>query len=319
MEKRIIPIFLIFSLLLAGVVCVKAQENSLPEDATPVQKAIYEGLEAVRDANETVPDAEYLSYENGTTLTILRYENGTQRSFKETFVIRNVTVTITPNSPLFLPVNTTDEEATEYLTKIQDVLLGFTLEIPTYDWSFEIWDPIIGGVLLASGGVTIDLGFGLRFPIQIKLEYPEIMVMNRLYTLYASVNGLDWTAADFEDVGLQPNGNELLFRFHFRTWLWTFLTGSLFDYEVDFDESKSFATPIGPGETFPLPRISIPLNPLIEAIIIIDLDPFVYLELEIDPHLGSQKVTASWKAENGASGEGSLLWSHNDERLSFNI
>lgn len=310
----ILPVFL---MSLPRAYAVEAQ--SLPDDATPLQRAIYEGLEAAREANETVPDAEYLSYGNGTTLTILTYANGTQRSFKETFIVRNVTITISPGSPFILPVNTTDAEATEYITKIQDVLLGFTFEIPRYDWSFEIWDPIIGSILLASGGVTIDLGFGLRLPIQIELEYPEIMVANSLYTLFASVNGLDWTAADYASVGLLPNGNEFLFKFYFRTWLWTFLTGSLFDFVIDLDESRSFSTPIGPGETFPLPRISVPLNPLIEAIIGIDLDLFIDLELEIDPHLGSQKVTANWKAENGATGEGSLLWSHNNERLSFDV
>jgi len=317
-SAHIVTVFLLLLLLFAETAYVKAPAQSLPDDATPLQTAIYEGLEAAREANETVPDAEYLSYGNGTTLTILTFENGTQKSFKETFKIKNVTITVNPGSPSFLPINTTNENATEYLTKIQDILLGFTFEIPRYEWSLEIWDPIFG-VLLASGGIIIDVGFGLRLPIQIKLEYPEIMATNLLYTLYASVKGLNWTAADYANVGLNPNENEFLARFFFKAWLWTILTGDIFDYEVDLDFSRSFSTPIGPGETFDLPRMSVPLNPLIEQIVLIDLDPFVYLELEIDPHLGSEKVTANWKAENGATGAGSLLWSYDDEKLSFDI
>lgn len=244
------------SLLFGGRVSVKARSPSLPEDATPLQRAIYEALKAARQANEPVPDAEYLSYGNGTTLTILTYENGTQRSFKETFLIEHVTITVSPSSSSFLPIDTTDKEATEYLTKIQDMLLGFTFEIPRYVWSLEIRDPIFG-VLLASGGIIVDIGFGLRLPIQIKLEYPEIMTTNRMYTLCASVKGLDWTATDYSNVGLKPNENEFLCKFYFKAWLWTLITGSLFDFEINFDESRSFSTPIGPGETFPLPRISV--------------------------------------------------------------
>jgi len=313
--KTAFTVLLVFLLMFSTIATfshkVSAQDisQSLPDDATPLQRAIYEGLEAAREASETVPEAEYLSYGNGTTLTILTYPNGTQTPFRETFIIQNVTITISPYSELFLPINTTDEEATEYLTKIQDILMGFTFEIPRYDWSFDFG--------LANGGIIIDVGFGLRLPIQIKLEYPEIMAINRLYTLYASVKGLDWTATDYADVGLQPNENEFLCKFLFRAWLWALVP--IFDFEINFDESRSFSTPIGPGETFPLPRISVPLNPLVEQIIKIDLDPFVYLGLEIDPSLGSQKVTANWEAENGATGEGSLLWTYNNERISFDI
>jgi len=311
---------LLISLFFGGFrfISVKAQSPSLPDDATPLQSAIYEALEAAKQANEPAPDAEYLSYGNGTTLTILTYENGTQRSFKETFLIEHVTITISPGSSSFLPINTTDKEATEYLTKVQGILLGFTFEIPRYIWSLEIRDPIFG-TLLASGGITVDIGFGLRLPIQIKLEYPEIMTTNRMYTLCASVKGLDWTAADYSNVGLKPNENEFLCKFFFKAWLWTVLTGSLFDFEINIDESRSFPTPIGPEKAFPLPRISVPLNPIIEQIIRFDLDPFVYLELEIYPNLGSQKVTASWKAENGATGASSFLWSYDNEKLGFDI
>jgi len=283
----------------------------LPDDATPLQRAIYEALKAAKEANEIVPDAEYLSYGNGTTLTILTYENGTQRHFRETFRVENVTVAINPDDPLFLQINTTDEEATNYLTKNQDVLLGFTFQIPKYEWT-------IGIVGIAEGGITIDIGFGLRLPVQVELEYPEIMATNSWYTLYASVRGLDWAATDYADAGLQPDENEFLCKFIFRAWL-NFLGDELFSLGVNFDESRSFSTPIGLGETFPLPRIPIPLNPLIEIITGINLDPFVNLILELGPNLGSDKVTANWKAENGAVGEGSFLWSYNNEKLSFNI
>jgi len=298
--------------LFGGTVSVQAESPSLPDDATPLQRAIYEALKAAKEANETVPDAEYLSYSNGTTLTVLTYENGTQRHIRETFAIKNVTIAISPDSPLFLPINTTDEEATEYLTKIQDILMGFTFQIPRYEWSFDI----LG---IAEGGIIIDIGFGLRLPIQVKLEYPEIMVTKRLYTLYTSVNGLDWSATDYANAGLQPDENEFLCKFYFRAWLWTILTGSLFDFEIDFDESRSFSTPLGLGETFPLPRIPVPLNPIVEWLTGIVLDPYVYLTLEIGPNLGSDKVTANWSAENGAIGSGSFLWSYNNERLSFDV
>jgi len=295
----------------AGFVHVVAASESLPTDATPLQTAIYQALKASQEANEPVPQAEYFSYGNGTTLTTLTYENGTQRQFRETFKIKEATVGINPSDPLFLGIETTSEEATDYVTKVQDILLGFTFQIPKYEWSFEI-------PLVAEGGISIDIGFGLRLPVQLTLEYPEIMATNSIYTLYSTIQGLDWSSSDYADVGLPPDGNEFLCRFMTKAWL-TVLGSTVFFFDISFDESRSFTTPIGPGDTFPLPTLPVPLNPIVEAIVGFDLDPYVILTLEICPSLGSDRVTADWKAENGVVGSGSLLWTYGGEKLSFDI
>lgn len=150
------------------------------------------------------------------------------------------------------------------------------------------------------------------------------MVTNHLYPLFASLTGLDWTAADYANVGLQPDENEFLCRFIFRTWL-TYWNPLKLNYEefapidINFDKSRSFSTPIGLSQTFPLPRIPIPLDSFILTLTGVDLSPFVNLALEIGPNLGSDKVTAHWKAENGAVGEGELLWTTDNQKLTFNI
>jgi len=195
--------------------------------------------------------------------------------------------------------------------------MGFTYQIPHLIWEFH-WDLPIIGIPLAEGGYNIDIGFGLRLPVQNVLEYPEIMVIGSQYPLFTSLTGLDWTASDFANAGLLPDENEFLCKFIVNLWL-NILTVEDFDVDINIDESRSFITPIGLGDTFSLPAIQVPLNPVIESVIGIPISSFVDLTLEIEPNLGSNKITATWKAENGAYGTGSLTWHYNDERLQFNI
>ena len=134
----------LLSSLFINTFTIKADSLSLPDDSTPLQSGIYEALKAAKEAGEIVPAAEYFSYENGTTLTILTYENGTKRSFTETFLIENVNINVNPFDTISLPIDTTDTEATEYLKKISRYFNGFYLSNSTFNLGISLGSPHYG-------------------------------------------------------------------------------------------------------------------------------------------------------------------------------
>jgi hypothetical protein len=77
------------------------------------------------------------------------------------------------------------------------------------------------------------------------------------------------------------------------------------------DFSTSFMTPFGPGASFPIPPVDIPIYEF-------DLTLFYFATgFKLDPNLGSSNITANWQASQDASGSGLITYSTSGTPVSF--
>ena len=263
------------------------------------------------------PTVEFIDFNNGTTLTIVDYHNGTRDEITETILTKSEYQlgNGTADQSLTLTLPTTQKESTDYTTVTQDavlgqeVLMGFTYELVVYrkflDVEFDIW-------LLkayARAGIDVDIGFGLRLPVRITLEYPEQMTGLELYELYATLTPLDW-----------PDYDEFLCKFKAVVWVeagvWAPLVGwqrvPRQEFGPDYDWSRSFPTPLGPRMEFKLPKLEEREKTLVD---------FWLMKVKgvIDPQLGSDRITATASATGDATGEQTIRWSDRDQRIPFTI
>lgn len=205
----------------------------------------------------------------------------------------------------------------------EGILLGFTYTGPHIDYTIgdtaEVCIPIIGCATIYDfkAGFELDWGLGLRLPAQADLLGPTVMVAGSSSTYSSAVGPLDWSGAAYSAVGVAPeSGNEWVLRFAFFVGVRGEIVGidlcpSCY-ISVDIDKSASFATPFGPGAFFPIPPAQVPIREFgVE-----DLFYFA-LGLQIQPLLGSQKITANWQASGAASGSGALTYSSPGAPLSF--
>jgi len=299
--------------------------------STPTQAAIAQTILArAEHMNEYVPTAEFIDFENGTTLTILDYQNGTKRYITETFLINEVLVSSSGSESLGLDIPTVQGPATEYLTKTQDVLMGFTVALPTLDWSLLIETvikiPIFPDIEIEwlDLGVKFEFGFGLRLPVRIDLKYPEVMAIDHDYSLYAGITPLDWSASEYANAGLSgiaAQEFEFLCKFLFKIWF-EVLGVDIINAEIDIDKSSNFATPLGDGMQFPIPGIPIDLSPLVEVIIGLPsgtVSSWLGLVLILEPIVTSNKITAEWGAAGDASGGNTITWNYPGHEVAFNV
>jgi len=91
------------------------------------------------------------------------------------------------------------------------------------------------------------------------------------------------------------------------------LGSSVIDIGIDVhpDKSTSFPTPFGPGSSFPIPAIEIPLYS--PDITVASLE----IGFKLKPELGSDKFTANWQVTGEASGSGSLTY--NDPAVAVSL
>ncbi|MCI5209718.1 MAG: hypothetical protein D3910_13195, partial [Candidatus Electrothrix sp. ATG2] len=204
----------------------------------------------------------------------------------------------------------------------EQVLMGFTYEGPHIDHSIgdsaEVCVPLLGCATVydVKAGFDLDWAMGLRLPGEADLTGPEQLVQGTSDDLDSSFTPLDWSAANYSNTGVaSENGNEFVLRMNFFAGLKGVLLGVDICpncyLEVNKDESKSFTTPFGSNASFPIPSVNIPIKKW-------DLSLVSFaIGLEIDPDLGSEKITADWQASGDASGNGALQYSSPGSQVSF--
>jgi len=258
------------------------------------------------------PTAEFIDFSNGTTQTIIDYGNGSNSVIRETFLMKTAKLKLgkdTTGQSLSVSLPTSEEESTDYVTVYEDavleqeVLMGFTYQLVAWHWS-DSWDVLIAE---ASAGIDVDIGFGLRLPVRIALEYPEQMTVEHDYELYATLTPLD-----------RPDYNEFKCTFQAMVWASAEIFGVdafSFSFGPNYDYSKSFTTPLGPAMEFPIPSLE---RTVFDSAWVIGFS-LLKLNLVIDPELGSDKITARASAAGDASADQTLRWSVPDDRIPFTV
>jgi hypothetical protein len=269
---------------------------------------------------EDYPISTFTDFQNGTTLTVIDYGNGTLDETIETLTNKTATLDVlNDESNQSISLLTSEQEHTSYKNSTQtammeqQLLMGFTYEIAKYrwqkDWSTKVW------FLQAyvEVGINVDIEFGLRLPVNITVEYPEQMTVGRNYTLYATITPID-----------KPNFNEGLCVFKAYVWaeagVWSPLTGWVKYYAEEgpnYDLSQSFKTPLGHA-------IAFPISPIYKKVFEADwVCPFDFLDIYLggQPGFGSDKVTAVANATgDGKVVAGSYMtWTAPGQRLTFTV
>lgn len=207
----------------------------------------------------------------------------------------------------------------------QNIIFGWEYPGPNLDYTIGgKWEVcFIGCVTVAEAraGFALDWNAGLRLPTRVNLDAPALMLPGNSYELSAALEPLDWNADDYARAGLLPeNGNEFVLRFNFFFGAKLKLFGvSVINWgvDVDFNRSRSFATPFGPGTKFPLPVLNLPPSQTGLNYTLGD-DLGLGVGLNIEPILTSDRIEAAWDVvSQAASGNGSLTFSAPSAPVAF--
>jgi len=265
-------------------------EGEMPPDATGyIKPGNYSNI--VRDRMEEEAPDIWTRYEWGYEPRIY--------TFTETYTIKYPELNLDGKAAGAAALSTDDGE----------LLMGFSTTGPEvdYSWGFAVEDPIFEIELMSFWtGFELDWAFGIRLPMEECCTATEPMDEGSTYWPTNKAKGLDWSAADYQDAGLSPReGNEFLMEFVLKCGVFLEVAYiSVIDWGVDVDinNSKSFTTPFGPGATFPLPSIGLPLKAWDLAVV------YMAVGFELTPHLGSTEFTADWTAAGDTSGGGSMMF-----------
>jgi hypothetical protein len=191
---------------------------------------------------------------------------------------------------------------------LDEILMGFTYTGPNLDYTIGFSIRIFGWEICGfRAGFALDWGLGVRLPMEMGVTAAAPLLEGMPYSPTSVLQGLDWTATDYSDVGVAPeSGNEFVLRFEFFLGIRLTVFGvPIVNYaiDVDIDKSSSFKTPFGPGEYFALPSLDV-------EIFTIDIGVASGgVGFALTPKAGSDKFTASWAASGDGSGGGALLYS----------
>ncbi|MCK4825558.1 hypothetical protein KA005_57955, partial [bacterium] len=215
-------------------------------------------------------------------------------------------------------------------TTTNDVLMGFTYEAPEINWVvedkliIEICVPILGcydfTVYNYKAGVEFDAALGLRLPTEVTINHPNEMYETESYTLSTTIDGVDWNAAQYAAANVpQEDGNEFVARL--KVWVGIYVEVAeitLIDWEavdINRDYGKSFETPFGPDEEFPIPDLY--LSPedtgLKWGFSVANLG----IGININPSIGSETINADWSASGDAWGSGTVSYHQPDVPYAF--
>ena len=220
-----------------------------------------------------------------------QYEYGSE---PRTFIVAE-TLALTPAPPVPAAAAAARE------TAHGQVVLGFTVSGPDLDYAISgVWQILGVTVAEARAGLALGWGAGLRLPLAATLTLPPALDAGEEYTATTTLQGLDWAPADYTAGGLAPeDGNEFVLRYAFVVSAWakigpiTVVDWSLAD--LRFDASRSFTSPFGGGDTFPIPALD--LGPDATGL---HWDLFSVLSVGVgfvvDPAVASDKITTRWQA-----------------------
>jgi hypothetical protein len=213
-------------------------------------------------------------------------------------------------------------------TNNYSIVLGFTKYIKDWHYSkeenFDItllwWSTRIAWV---RADADMDAALGLRLPLQVSLDAPNMMVSGQSYNLNTKISGIEWNAAEYQAANVPAeNGNAFVARFNITLSVqaWIKYIGDIgpYTFNKDLDYGKAFKTPFGPNEKFPIPELDLPPgetglkfnDPYFGAI-------WIGMGLEIIPILGSDKITAKWDAGGDSVGNGSVEYDLADSNYNF--
>ena len=196
----------------------------------------------------------------------------------------------------------------------KDVLVGFATSGPDWDYVLEdSWEtclPIIGCATVASirAGFELNWDIGFHLPIAIDQTAQRPMVLGS-NPISVTMRGLDWTPQQLSDQPFDLAGDD---EFVLSAVLFAGVEArvagvSVVDppVDVDFETSESFATPMGQGETFPIPREVFPASSIgtergVSGILTFGIG------LSLDPDIITDGVKAEWSASQEGQGSGSL-------------
>jgi len=198
-------------------------------------------------------------------------------------------------------------EALSTSTYQDGILMGFTFPGPGLDYEIP-WSFDIAGVTVINfwAGFQLDWILGVRLPMEVSLTSTDPMTEGSTYYPTSKARGLNWSGQDFEQAGVAPeDGNEFVMHFVFACGVFLEVFGvDVINLGVDYnlDESSSFTTPFGPGATFDLPSLDIPIWDLDVGV------AYAKIGFELTPDVGSTNFTADWLASGEASGSGNLTY-----------
>lgn len=189
-----------------------------------------------------------------------------------------------------------------------DVLMGFTIVGPNLHY---ILDPCVDIGLVEVCAVAdfgFDYGLGLRLPMQIGMTLPESMLEGSASTGSTTALGLNWLPGRYGLAGVpQELGNEFVMRLFFGVEINLTVDGSSVystTFGINENHSKSFASPFGPGATFDLPPIDIPLWGY--DIVVAGVE----IGVRLTPQLGSDRFDARWQVSGEGTGSGNLSYTN---------
>ncbi len=294
-------------------------EEGMPNGALgSVQPGDY--TQTIRDALEETYPGIWQQYEFG-------YEPR-RYTFEETFKI------IYPDSsPEPLPITLAEHPQS---TMSEDIILGFTYSGPQIDYTISFKEEacfkIFGKkhcmtIAEAKAGFQLDWAFGVRLPMKMSVNLPDVMAQGCSYWPTSTILPMDWEAEQFRLAGVPryEEGKEFLLSYDFFVGVKASILGKpvvTWCIEAEYDASKSFRTPFGPDGTFELPEVYLPPDltglryPLnIKGVPIGSIG----IGLGITPKLGSDKLTASWQVLPGgdASGFGKILLKQSEAPVAF--
>jgi len=192
-------------------------------------------------------------------------------------------------------------------------LFGFSVPGPNLDYTINFDHEVCVGGLCATvvnftAGFRLDWALGLRLPMNLGFSSAEPLLEGSIYSPTSQVNGLNWSAADYTNAGVPAeNGNEYVTRFVFLLGVFLEVAGvDVIDLgpNINIDRTKDFTTPFGPGATFALPDIDLPIWEFDAAV------ASASIGFRVTPNAGSDRFTAAWAATGEASGTGDLTYTN---------
>jgi hypothetical protein len=201
-------------------------------------------------------------------------------------------------------------------TSEKTVLVGFATSGPDWDYTLkESWEtciPVLGCVEAAwiRAGFALDWNFGFHLPIAIDQTAQRPMVLGS-NPISVTMRGLDWTPEELADQPFDLAGND---EFVLSAVVFAGvqarvagITVANLAADTDFEKSESFATPMGKGEEFPLPKQVFPAASIgtqrgVPGILTIGVG------LSLEPNIVTDGVKAEWSASQEGQGSGSLYY-----------
>jgi hypothetical protein len=265
------------------------------------------------NSNTLLPTSEFIDYDNGTTQTTIDNNDGTIDVITETLTIDTAQINIgedAANQLMEIGTPTSTEECTDWIPVTQNVIfdpeimMGVTYELISEE--YEIIDVGFDALVLkayAYAAIVLDVGFGLRLPVDITIEHPEQMTVEHDYTWYATLTPVD-------NPSIKEFKCSLVAGVVLSAGVWTPLTGWIEHSETfgpDLDKSVDFITPVGPDDSFPIGEFGITiLN-------------FWLMKIKVmfEPELTSQKITAEVNCGGDSSGSHTLTWTDGGQEIPF--